>query len=223
MSHSSYRSSKFPLAAISRLRMMTDGEGITTLVTACGCPLRCRMCINPETWNGKVSPRLITPEELYAAVKVDGLYFISTGGGVTFGGGEPQLHSEFIREFREIIPAEWAINAETCLNIPVECVSTAAKGVGHFYVDIKDTNPAIYRAYTGREVQPALDNLRLLLELAGAERVTVRLPLIKGFNTGYDVDKSERFLSDMGVTLFDRFEYIDKGKVKPDEESKSYP
>ena len=34
----------FPLAFISRLRMATDGAGVTALVGAQGCPLQCRMC-----------------------------------------------------------------------------------------------------------------------------------------------------------------------------------
>lgn len=205
--------SLFPAAAISRLRMRTDGAGVSTLVAACGCPLRCRMCINPCTWDGSIKPRMLTAEELYRAVEIDNLYFLSTGGGITFGGGEPLLYADFIREFARIIPEGWAINAETSLCVPHENVETAAQCVGHFYVDIKDTNPDIYRAYTGAEIDTALENLRLLIGMAGPERITVRLPLIKGFNTAADVDKSERILSEMGVTMFDRFEYIDKGKV----------
>ena len=36
----------FPLLALSRLRMGTDGKGVTTLIAGAGCPLRCRWCIN---------------------------------------------------------------------------------------------------------------------------------------------------------------------------------
>ena len=31
---------------VSRHRLTTDGEGVTTLVAGGGCPLRCRWCIN---------------------------------------------------------------------------------------------------------------------------------------------------------------------------------
>ena len=37
-----------PVMGVSRLYMGTDGEGVTTLVTFYGCPLRCKYCINPS-------------------------------------------------------------------------------------------------------------------------------------------------------------------------------
>ena len=41
-------SAVFPLIGLARHRLGTDGEGITTLVAAAGCPLRCHWCINRE-------------------------------------------------------------------------------------------------------------------------------------------------------------------------------
>ena len=37
---------KIAIFGISRLRMGTDGKGITTLVAMMGCPLKCRYCLN---------------------------------------------------------------------------------------------------------------------------------------------------------------------------------
>ena len=41
---------KAPIFAVSRLRMGTDGSGITVLVTFMGggCPLNCKYCLNPK-------------------------------------------------------------------------------------------------------------------------------------------------------------------------------
>jgi pyruvate formate lyase activating enzyme len=36
----------YPLLGVSRLRMGTDGTGVTTLIAGAHCPLRCRWCIN---------------------------------------------------------------------------------------------------------------------------------------------------------------------------------
>ena len=55
----------FPTAAVSRLRMATDGEGITTLVCAVGCPLRCAYCINRFTWDETAKPEHLSAQELY--------------------------------------------------------------------------------------------------------------------------------------------------------------
>lgn len=201
----------FPLAFLDRLRMATDGAGVTALVGAYGCPLACRLCINPQTWHeredGKPSFERVTPAALYDRVKMDNLYYLATGGGVTFGGGEPLLHSEFIAAFRALCPAEWRLCAETCLCIPTHHVSVAASVVDHFYVDIKDMNPAVYTAYTGQENPLVVENLRLLLSLVGPERVTVRVPHIPDFNTESDVAASLAMLTEMGVTHTDVFRY----------------
>lgn len=207
----------FPMAFCDRLRMATDGAGVTALVGAYGCPLQCRLCINPQTWQGRKDGKppfvRVTPAELYDRVKMDSLYYLATGGGVTFGGGEPLLHTEFITAFRAVIPKEWHLYAETCLNVPEEHVRAAAETMDHFFVDIKDMDPTVYRAYTGRDNAPVKSNLALLLSLVGAERVTVRVPLIPGFNTTERTDASVAELQTMGVTLVDRFTYkIPQGK-----------
>ena len=201
----------FPMAFCDRLRMATDGAGVTALVGAYGCPLQCKLCINPQTWQGRSDGKppfeRVTPTELYDRVKIDNLYYLATGGGVTFGGGEPLLHTDFITAFRAVVPKEWHIYAESCLNIPEENLRAAARVVDHFFIDIKDMNPAIYRAYTGKDNTLVKANLALLLSLVGAHRITVRVPSIPDFNTEADTEASVRELQAMGVTSLDRFAY----------------
>ena len=191
--------------------MATDGAGVTALVGAYGCPLQCRLCINPQTWQGRTDGKppftRVTPSELYDQVKIDNLYYLATGGGVTFGGGEPLLHTDFITAFREVCHPDWRIYAESCLNIPEENLRAAARVVDHFFIDIKDMNPAIYRAYTGKDNTLVKSNLALLLSLVGAQRITVRVPSIPDFNTEADTEASVRELQAMGVTSLDRFAY----------------
>ena len=79
----------FPLFALCRHRMGSDGAGVTTLAAARGCPLRCRYCLNPQALKEETPARMVAPEELYEMTRVDDLYFQATLGGVTFGGGEP--------------------------------------------------------------------------------------------------------------------------------------
>ena len=96
-----------PIIACSRLRMQTDGKGITTLVCFHGCPLRCKWCINPFSFAPDTKQTQLTPQQLYAKVKLDELYFLATGGGVTFGGGEPLLYAPYLKEFRSICGDAW--------------------------------------------------------------------------------------------------------------------
>lgn len=201
----------FPLAFCDRLRMATDGAGVTALVGAYGCPLQCKLCINPQTWQGRSDGKppfeRVTPTELYDRVKIDNLYYLATGGGVTFGGGEPLLHTDFITAFREVCHPDWCIYAESCLNIPEENLRAAAAVVDHFFIDVKDMDPTAYKAYTGKDNTLVKSNLALLLSLIGAERITVRVPSIPDFNTEADTEASVRELQAMGVTSLDRFAY----------------
>ena len=196
-----------PVITFSRLRMTTDGEGVTTLVIFHDCPLRCKYCLNPFSFAPDTKREDLTPEQLYNKVKIDDLYFVATGGGVTFGGGEPLLRADFLKEFRALCGDRWHLCAETSLNVPAEAVRTAAECMDMFYVDCKDTNPEIYKAYTGIQNAQMLENLRTLISLAGTERVVVRVPLIPGYNTEDDREKSRALLTSLGVTQFDFFAY----------------
>lgn len=193
--------------AVSRHRLTTDGEGVTTLVTFNGCPLRCKFCLNKTSWDA-AKGRFYTPEELYEEVKIDQLYFLATKGGVTFGGGEPLLQVDFIREFRALCGPQWSIVVETSLNVPEESVMKVDEVVNGYIVDVKDVNAEIYQTYTGKDNALTLKNLEWLLQRRGARNVVVRVPHIPNFNTDADVQQSIATLKSMGVTEIDEFNYI---------------
>lgn len=199
-----------PVSAISRHRIATDGEGVTTLVVFHSCPLRCRWCINPQTWQEGASYNVMTPQRLLSHVRVDDLYFQATGGGIMFGGGEPALRSRFIEAFRTISPKEWKINIETSMNVPQEHLERLMPVVDEYMIDIKDMNPRIYREYTGMGNEKVMSNLERLVAEGLADRCIIRIPLIPDFNTDDDRENSVRQLQEMGFTRFDRFDYIIK-------------
>lgn len=130
------------LIGIERLRYLTDGPGITTLVGFRGCPLNCAYCLNPQCHDNSIF-NLYTPSLLIKVLKRDDIYFSATGGGVTFGGGEPLLYPSFIKEFREQAPDDWAINVETSLNSSFDILRQLIPFIDYYIVDIKDTNPIV--------------------------------------------------------------------------------
>lgn len=199
-----------PVIACSRLRMQTDGKGITTLVCFHGCPLRCKWCINAFSFAPDTKYMSMTPRALYDRVKVDGLYFVATGGGVTFGGGEPLLYPGFLKEFRQLCGNQWHICAETSLNVPWENVWVAASCVDQFIIDCKDTNSEIYQSYTGKSNAQMLENLQKLFDMVGPDRILVRVPLIPDYNTEQDRQNSKTLMESFGVTHFDFFQYVIK-------------
>lgn len=183
------------------------GRGVSTLVAGAGCPLNCRWCINAKLLR-EASSEPVSAAELLERVKIDDLYFRATGGGVTFGGGESLLHADFILRFRELAPKDWKIRAETSLAVPPAQVRTALEGVDEFIVDCKDMDGAIYHRYTGGDASLMHENLKLLLNGAGPERILVRVPLIPGYNTPEDQARSAETLRAMGVRKTDLFRYV---------------
>ncbi|MCI8387514.1 MAG: radical SAM protein [Clostridiales bacterium] len=200
----------FNLLGIARHRLETDGDGVTTLVGGIGCPLNCKYCLNPQC-HISIKPLKLTADELYERIKIDSLYFEATGGGVTFGGGEPLLQAKFIIYFIKLIRARehnWRICIETSLAVPLEAheIIELSQLVDRFIIDVKDMNPDIYRAYTGCEITPMRANLERFTELA-PDKIHVRLPLIPSFNMPADVDSSAFELEKMGIIDIERFVY----------------
>ena len=192
---------------ISRHRLTTDGEGVTTLVAFSGCPLRCKYCLNKASWEPEKG-RLYMPEQLFEEVKIDQLYFLATKGGITFGGGEPLLQVDFIKEFRTLCGSQWQLLAETSLNVPFENVQALDTVLDGYIIDIKDMNPDIYQAYTGKDNAIVLANLEWLLKNGDSNRIIVRVPHIPEFNTDEDVMRSMEQLKKMGVKHVDEFNYL---------------
>lgn len=195
------------IIGIARHRLSTDGDGVTTLVAFHACPLRCRYCLNPQSLGDSGRFREYSPKQLYAETRIDELYFIATNGGVTFGGGEPCLRPQFIREFRELCGPEWQLNLETSLNVPIANIEALLPAVNTLIIDIKDMNPDIYHDYTWHNNALVLENLRLIADTGRQIDCIVRIPLIPGYNTDADRENSRKALEALGFTRFDLFTY----------------
>ncbi|MBO4593176.1 MAG: radical SAM protein [Bacteroidaceae bacterium] len=194
--------------AISRHRIGTDGMGVTTLVAMLGCPLDCRYCLNKQC----KAPASKTPEYsaagLLEEVMIDDLYFQATGGGITFGGGEPLLYPDFIAEFKSLCPAEWKMNIETSLAVPQQNVEKIVPLADCMIIDTKDLDNSIYTAYTGKDNGLLMSNLEWIIEAGLQDKCLLRLPLIKGYNSPRCVSRSRIKLAAMGFRHFDEFNYI---------------
>ena len=181
---------KAPIFAVSRLRMNTDGSGITTLVAFMGCPLKCRYCLNPkchEPIKEGDDIMMLTPQGLYDLVKIDNIYFQTTGGGIFFGGGEPTMYANFIKAFRQVCGDKWKITLETSLACSSDDLEMLKDVVDHWIVDVKSMDSAIYERYTGRP-SGVSQNLSRLQKLVPNEKVTIKVPAIPDFNEDRDLD-----------------------------------
>lgn len=190
------------IMSISRLRMATDGRGVSTLVAFFNCPLHCKYCINNSCHESKnfllQTPRATyNAEELLEVLKKDEIYYLMTGGGVVFGGGEPLLQSAFIHEVCQLMDSGWAKRIETSLNVPWRFVEPLLEDIDEWIIDIKDMDRCIYEEYTGVNNEKVMQNLYRIKDAVPSDRLHIRIPNIPEFNTKEDVAKSVEWIKDV--------------------------
>lgn len=187
------------ILGINRHRLKTDGKGVTTLVALPGCPLRCEYCINKEFLQQTERLQEVTIEKLIEKLSDDHCYFVYTGGGVTFGGGEPLLQMESIVSFLNACPEEWNLTIETSLNVPYVHESLLQSERVSFIIDIKSMNKDIYERYTGKSQEQTIHNLKEIAKQVAGGRYYVRLPRIPGYTTEVNIDESIEALCALGI------------------------
>ena len=72
-----------------------DGPGIRYVLFMQGCPLRCKYCHNPDTWDMSDGTEMTAREVIDEYLRNKSFY---TKGGITVTGGEPLLQVEFLTE-----------------------------------------------------------------------------------------------------------------------------
>ncbi len=87
-----------------------DGPGLRYVVFTQGCPMRCRYCHNPDTWNPQGGEE--TPvEDILRDYRKNKEFYAK--GGLTVTGGEPLMQPEFVAELFEKAHLE---GIHTCLD-----------------------------------------------------------------------------------------------------------
>ncbi len=87
-----------------------DGPGLRYVVFTAGCPLRCKYCHNPDTWDIKNGKQMTVDKVLDDYEKYRPYL---KNGGITVSGGEPLVQLEFVESlFREAKNR----NIHTCLD-----------------------------------------------------------------------------------------------------------
>lgn len=200
------------IMTISRLRMGTDGKGVSTLVTFFNCPLNCKYCINDYCHKSNTFesvPRgAYTPQELMHVLRKDDIYYRMSGGGVTFGGGEPLLQSAFIHEVCRLADPNWQIRIETSLNVPWECVEPLIDDIDEWIIDIKDMDSVIYEKYTGVKIDNLIHNINRLKKLIDASKFHIRVPRIPEFNNEENIENSVKWIKNVLKIEPEIFDYF---------------
>ncbi len=125
-----------------------DGPGVRFVIFLQGCPLRCKCCHNPDTWDtgGGI---LYTADDLLKRALRFREYF-GEDGGVTVSGGEPLLQASFVSAFFARCKKE---GLHTCLDtsgcILTDGVKELLEHTDRVLLDIKYTDENAYRENVG--------------------------------------------------------------------------
>ena len=170
-----------------------DGPGIRTIVFLKGCVLRCKWCCNPESQEYKIQTmkvqgedkvigRDVTVREMIEEVEKDRVYYYRSGGGMTLSGGEclcqPEFAGALLRAAKER-GISTAIESMACAKW--ETIETILPYLDTYLMDIKHTNPAKHKEFTGRSNELMLENAKKIADSHMTE-LSIRVPVIPGFN-----------------------------------------
>lgn len=168
-----------------------DGPGVRFVAFLQGCPLRCVCCHNPETWDISGGTEFSAQEVVDRMLKYKE-YFGKTGG-ITLSGGEPLLQSEFSTE---VFALSKQNGINTCLDTSGYILNEKTKELLEYtdycLLDIKYTNDADYKKYTGISEKKPLEFLEYLNKASIPTRI--RQVIITGLNDSLDSVKKLKTL-----------------------------
>lgn len=142
-----------------------DGPGIRFVVFLQGCPLRCKYCHNPDTWNIGEKKIQESAEDTLKKIKRYKNYF-GKKGGVTVTGGEPLVQSDYILELFKLCKQEGIHTAlDTSGYIFNEKVKEILEYTDLVLLDIKALDKEIYKDLTRVELDNTLKFLNYLQEI----------------------------------------------------------
>ncbi len=127
----------------------------------------------------------VSVSELMSIIMQDYDFYVSSGGGVTIGGGEMSLQTDFavalLRECKKMM-INTAVETQATTN--VANYEKLAEVVDQFLIDIKHIDTHQHKALFGIGNENVHRNLERLMELGA--NVVIRMPLVRGYNDSYD-------------------------------------
>jgi pyruvate formate lyase activating enzyme len=202
-----------------------DGPGIRFVVFFQGCPLRCKYCHNPDTWEfGKGTER--TVDELLQ--EYDACKEFLKSGGITCTGGEPMAQPEFLAE---LFAKAKEKGIHTCLDtsgavfnpLSHEKIDRIIDNTDLVMLDIKHIDSEEHKKLTGMPNE----NILAFAEYLRERKIDlwVRHVVVPGItdNEEYLFRLGEYISTLSNLKALDVLPYHDMGKVKYENLGIDYP
>ncbi len=159
------------------LHSFTDGKHLIERNKCAACGKCAEACSGALEICGKE----MTVEEILHEVNKDASFYKNSGGGMTVSGGEPLAHPRFTYELLKAAKGFGLHTCiETCGHAKWEDIEAILPYVDVFLWDVKETDSALHKKYTGVTNERILDNLRRISN-EGAN-IVLRCPIIPGYN-----------------------------------------
>ena len=205
-----------------------DGPGVRLVVFMQGCPMRCKYCHNPDTWEIGAGVRM-TAGEILAEYERNKAFYAN--GGLTVTGGEPLLQIDFLLELFEAAKAK---GIHTCIDTSgvTYCPGEPAYGskldrlmklTDLVMLDIKHVDPCAHRELTGHGNERILAFARYLDEKHIP--VWIRHVIVPGITDGEEEQRAlGRLMAGLSnVKALDVLPYHTMGESKYKEMGLAYP
>lgn len=151
-------SSHYTLGRVHSIETMgtVDGPGIRFVVFTQGCPMRCKYCHNPDTWDaGPNAGTKVSVEHLLRRFEGNRSFYKS--GGITVSGGEPLLQPAFLADLFRAAHEDPHGRIHTCLDScgyafdprHPERFDAVLAHTDLVLLDIKHADPEEHRRLTG--------------------------------------------------------------------------
>jgi pyruvate formate lyase activating enzyme len=218
-----------------------DGPGIRTTVFFKGCPLRCWWCHNPESQESGIERVLVhksldggsfeteltvgswqSAGEVMKEIEKDEIFYLESGGGVTFSGGEPMMQADALEELLALCRKKGYHTAvDTSGHAEPAAFGKIALLTDLWLYDIKLMDDLKHVEYTGVSNELAISNLEMLAR-QGRE-IIIRFPLIPGFTDDpANLDAISALMKKLGLSRIDILPYHSIGKAKYKRLHKNY-
>lgn len=168
-------------------------DGIKTNIDLCQLCGKCASACPTKAF--EMLGKNISVPELMKTIDKEAIFFDQSGGGVTFSGGEPLMHSEYLLEALKACGDKMYHRVvDTSAHAKQEILLEVAKHTELFLVDLKTMDSEKHKKHTGIGNELILKNITALAETKC--EISFRLPLIKGVNSDKEnIDKTAQFMN----------------------------
>lgn len=120
-------------------------------------------------------------DEIIQEIKKHDIFYRTSGGGITFSGGEATAQPELLDYLSEsLYDAGYSLDMETCGCFDFEQVKPSLARMDLIFMDLKHMDSEIHRKFTGVSNERILENMKRLSEVEA--EVVIRIPVIEGVN-----------------------------------------